>query len=250
MILSLDLSTKSKELIVDKSQLNKYKNNFLVYLLVFPNQKIYCGYSSNIEKRWSGQSQYKTQPLVYRAISKYGWENIKKYIYNTYTTKEEALNAEFQLIKQYDLINHEKGYNMVDGGGDPPHGIQFISQEGYNKMVENGKNLAKKVWSDPKKAAYTVQRMREETHKKRMLMTKEELKKSYGEHNLGRIPPNAKTILQINLKTSQIVNEYPSARQAAISLGLDPTAGSNIQRTARGIGKSAYGYGWRWKYDS
>ena len=74
-----------------------------------------------------------------------------------------------------------------------------------------------------------------------------ERKQIWGKHNLGRRPPNAKTVLQIDLQTHEILNEYSSARQAALALGLDPTAGSNIQRTARGIGKSAYGYGWRWK---
>ena len=50
-ILSLDLSTKSKEKIINIEQLNTYKNYFVVYLLIFPNKKIYCGYSSNIRKR-------------------------------------------------------------------------------------------------------------------------------------------------------------------------------------------------------
>ena len=89
--------------------------------------------------------------------------------------------------------------------------------------------------------------MKEETHKKRMLLSKEELKEKYGKHNISKIPANAKSILQIDLKTNKVLNEYPSARQAALALGLDAAAGSNIQRTARGIGKSAYGYAWRWK---
>lgn len=91
------------------------------------------------------------------------------------------------------------------------------------------------------------QRMKEETHKSRMKKTPQERKEIWGKHNLGRKPANAKSILQIDLATNKIIKEYSSARQAAIALGLDPTAGSNIQRTARGIGKSAYGYNWRWK---
>ena len=38
-ILSLDLSTKSKEKIINIEQLNTYKNYFVVYLLIFPNKK-------------------------------------------------------------------------------------------------------------------------------------------------------------------------------------------------------------------
>lgn len=246
-ILSLDLSTKSKEKIINIEQLNTYKNYFVVYLLIFPNKKIYCGYSSNIRKRWRNEKGYKDQQFVYRAIQKYGWDNIEKYIYKSFDKKEEALREEYNIIKQYNLTNPENGYNLVDGGGDPPHGLSYITEEGYKKMVLNGKRLANEVWNNPEKATYTIQRMREETHKKRMLLSKDELKEKYGKCHLGKIPSNAKTILQIDLKTKKVLNEYPSARQAAIALGLDPTAGSNIQRTARGIGKSAYGYFWRWK---
>lgn len=250
IILSLDLSTKSKEHIVDISQLDKYKDKFVVYLFIFPNNKIYCGYSSNIKKRWRNEKGYKDQPLVYRAIEKYGWNNIKKYIYKSFDNKEEALQEEYNVIKNNNLKNTSIGYNLVDGGGDPPHGLVYISEKGYQNMVINGKNLANKVWNNPEKAAYTIQRMKEETHKKRMLLSEKELKEKYGKHNIGRIPPNAKAILQIDLQTGNILNEYPSTRQAAIALGLDPTACSNIQRTAKGIGKSAYGYGWRWKNDN
>ena len=80
-----------------------------------------------------------------------------------------------------------------------------------------------------------------------MKKTIQERKEIWGKHNLGRTPHNAKPILQIDLKTNQILQQYPSAGQAALALQLDKTAGSNIQRTARGIGKTAYGYGWRWK---
>lgn len=241
-ILSLDYEEK----ILNIEQLTKYKNKYVVYLLVFPNQKIYCGYSSNIQKRWRNEKGYLNQPAISRAINKYGWENIDKYIYKSYNNAASALVMEYNIIKNYDLKNPNNGYNLVDGGGNPPHGLQYISEQGYQKMIENGKRLANEIWNNPEKANYSIQRMKEETHKKRMLLSKQELKEKYGKHNIGKTPANAKPILQIDLKTQQILNIYPSARQAAISLGLDPTAGSNIQRTARGIGKSAYGFNWRW----
>lgn len=250
VLLSLDLSTKSEELIVDISQLQKYKDKYVVYLLIFPNDKIYCGYSSNIRKRWRNEKGYRSQQLVFRAIEKYGWNNIKKYILKSFSNKEEALLTEYNTIKDNNLKNPNIGYNLVDGGGSLPHGISYISEQGYNNMVINGKRLAHEVWDNPEKAAYCIQRMREETHKKRMMLTPEELKEKYGKYNIGRTPSNAKKVLQIDLVTGEIINEYSSARQAAIALGLDKTAGSNIQRTARGIGKSAYGYGWRWKNDN
>lgn len=228
-------------------KLSDYEGKYVVYLITFPNDKKYCGYSSNLKRRWRNTEEYKSQPVVYRAIQKYGWDTLKKEVLYIFDNAEAALKQEAICIEEMDLLNPEKGYNLVPGGGQPPHGLQYISLEGYKKMQENGKRLAKEIWEDPEKAAYSIQRMREETHKKRMLLSKEELKEKYGRHNIGKIPPNAKPILQIDLNTNLVLNEFPSARQAAAALGLNKSASSNISRTANGIGKSAYGYGWRWK---
>lgn len=80
-------------------------------------------------------------------------------------------------------------------------------------------------------------------------MTVEQRKERYGKHNIGNLPPNAKTICQLNLKTKEIIAEYPSARQAAEALG-DVTYRANIARTANGKGKSAYGFAWKWKEEN
>lgn len=227
--------------------LEQYNGKYVVYLITFPNNKKYCGYSSNIKRRWRNENEYNKQLVVYRAIKKYGWNNLKKEILYVFDNAADALKQEAICIQEMDLLNKEKGYNVVPGGGDPPHGLQYVSEEGYKKMQENGKRLAQEVWGNPENAEYAKQRMKEEIHKKRMLLSKEELKEKYGKHNIGKMPPNAKTILQIDLETNEIINEYPSSRQAALALGLNKGASSNIRRTANGQGKTAYGYKWRWK---
>ena len=235
---------KDSKLIREKIELKEYDHKFVVYLLVFPNEKIYCGYSSNIKRRWQGAYEYRTQ-LVYKAIEKYGWKNIKKYIYFSSDNKEEALQKEKEVISELDLLNPKNGYNNVEGGNDPPHGLQYVSEEGYKRMQENGKRLAQEVWSNPEKAAYVIQRMREETHKKRMEMTPEQRKKSFGEHNIGNKAPNAKKIYQIDKDTDAIIAEYESSRFAAKALGNENYS-SNIRLVACGKRKTAYGYKWRW----
>ena len=117
-ILSLDLSTKSEKQIINKEQLDQYKNKFVVYLLIFPNNKIYCGYSSNIKRRWRSEEEYKNQ-LVYKAIKKYKWKNIKKYIYKSFNNKQDALQLEYNIIKKYNLQNQNIGYNIANGGRRP-----------------------------------------------------------------------------------------------------------------------------------
>ena len=69
-ILSLDLSTKFLYQ-PGVNSLQQFQGLHVVYLIVFPNNKMYCGYSSNISQRWNhGISAYKSCNLVYRAFQK------------------------------------------------------------------------------------------------------------------------------------------------------------------------------------
>lgn len=54
------------------------KNNYTVYVHITPNNKRYVGITSTkVEKRWVNGNGYKSQKYFYRAIEKYGWDNIQ-----------------------------------------------------------------------------------------------------------------------------------------------------------------------------
>ena len=90
---------------------------YTIYCHVFPNGKRYIGITKTaLEKRWQEGEGYKTCPLVYRAIQKYGWDNVQHETLGTADTKEEAENNERHYIKAYDTCNPEKGYNILPGG--------------------------------------------------------------------------------------------------------------------------------------
>lgn len=91
---------------------------YSVYIHTFPNGKVYIGITArNPIKRWGYNGQaYRYQPLVYSAILKYGWDNIKHEILFTNLTKAEAEQKEIELIAQYDSTNHINGYNIENGG--------------------------------------------------------------------------------------------------------------------------------------
>ncbi len=230
-ILSLDLS--------------QYDHKYVVYMLTFPNGKKYCGYSSNIKRRWRSKKEYNQQKLVYRAIQKYGWDNIKKEIIYCFNNSEDALLKEKEIIEKLNLLNPNNGYNAVPGGGTPPHGKQYLSPEGLKKLQENGKKLANLVWNDPEKRAYVIQRMKEADKAAAAKMTSEERKIRYG-HNIGKTPPNAKPIYQLDITTNKILNKYSSACEAARVLNLKQECSANIRAVANGKKHSAYGYKWRW----
>ena len=107
------------------------------YLHIFPNQKIYVGTTQQerVERRWgSGGSGYKSQPLIWNAICKYGWENVRHKVIKC-ETPEEMWEKEKELIKEYDTTNHEHGYNLSIGGEKSAVGYKH-TEEYKKKMRE------------------------------------------------------------------------------------------------------------------
>jgi hypothetical protein len=102
--------------------INKNNKKFCVYEHLFPNGKRYIGITSkNPEARWENGNGYhqKTQPVMYNAIRKYGWENIKHNILFDNLTEEEAKEKEKELIQEYNTFIYAEnpmGYNMTLGG--------------------------------------------------------------------------------------------------------------------------------------
>ena len=90
---------------------------YSVYCLLFPNGKMYIGITSKTpEERWHNGHGYHHSQVMTRAIKKYGWNNVEKEVLLSGLTKEEAIVIEIGLIKQYQLTNHDHGYNTSIGG--------------------------------------------------------------------------------------------------------------------------------------
>ena len=82
------------------------------------NSKVYIGITSRTpEERWgSNGCNYKSSPYFYNAIQKYGWNNFEHNILYTNLTKEEACKKEQELIKSFNSMDREFGYNSTSGG--------------------------------------------------------------------------------------------------------------------------------------
>ena len=88
-----------------------------VYKHKAPNEKIYIGITSqDPERRWQNGYGYATQQLFWRAIQKYGWENIQHEILEENLTKEEAFQKEKYYIDIFKSNQREYGYNVTSGG--------------------------------------------------------------------------------------------------------------------------------------
>ncbi len=119
------------------------KNNYTVYMHIFPNNKVYIGITKmNIKKRWLNGKGYKTSKKLNYAIQKYGWENVNHKILYEDLTKEEAEQKEIELIAQYHSTNDKYGYNIEKGGNHQGK----MSNETKEKLsiIMKGKNVGSK----------------------------------------------------------------------------------------------------------
>ena len=90
---------------------------YTVYMHQFPNGKVYIGITSlRTCERWCGGHGYSGQPLMWKAIQKYGWKNIDHIILADGLTKEEAEAMEIAEIKKHKSNRRGYGYNVDNGG--------------------------------------------------------------------------------------------------------------------------------------
>lgn len=91
-------------------------NNYKLYVHITPNGKRYYGITKQKPKRrWNNGYGYKDQ-YFYRAINKYGWENITHEILADRLTEYAAKELEQYMIQWYNTANPKYGYNISLGG--------------------------------------------------------------------------------------------------------------------------------------
>lgn len=87
------------------------RDNYKVYVLLFPNKKVYVGSCYAVFKRWANGKGYQENKELNDAIEKYGWNNIKKYIIYSGLTYKEAQEKETETIVIYKSYMEDYGYN-------------------------------------------------------------------------------------------------------------------------------------------
>lgn len=214
---------------------------YKIYLFTFPNGKKYCGYTSqeNIQNRWRGGAGYKKCPLVWRAIQKYGWDNIKKEIIFSFPTVEQALKKEQEIIQKYQLTDSNYGYNLDVGG--KPGGSSHLTEQGKRNISQAHKLL----WQDPSYRKKMSQAFKKVPHKPHSEATKQKISAA----KMGNVPSNRVAVLQLDKNSLNVIAQYESATAAAIAVGADETGCSNILNVCKNKRKSAYGYTWRFYHN-
>lgn len=104
---------------------------FIVYCHTLKSDgRKYIGITGqNPKKRWNYGNGYTS--YFRNAIKKYGWNNFEHTILFEDLTEQEAIQKEIELIKELDLTDREKGFNLCYGG------------QGTNGYVFNEKDIEK-----------------------------------------------------------------------------------------------------------
>ena len=126
--------------------LNNMKN-ISIYMLEFPNNKVYIGQTNNFSRR---MSYYKNIDIkysnryLYNAIKKYEWNNIKREILLD-CNAECSDFFERAFISGYNSTDKQFGYNLDSGGNKN----KIMSDESRQKMRDI--NLGKKKSDEVKR---------------------------------------------------------------------------------------------------
>ena len=123
-------------------------DDYTVYVHITPNNKLYFGITHlKPEHRWLSQGQgYKRCTLFWRAIEKYGWDNIQHIILISGVSKEIACESEKYLIAKYKSNVAEFGYNNSAGGesGSFGHHLTAEHREKISK-ANKGRHLSEET---------------------------------------------------------------------------------------------------------
>ena len=156
------------------------ENNYTVYMHISPSGKRYIGITSvSPKKRWQNGFGYKGQ-VFYKAIEKYGWDNIEHIIIETNLSQDEACRLEIDLIKQYKTTDSNYGYNVSLGGDKTTLGYHHTNETKI-KMSQKAKE---RFLDKTKHPCYGIHRYGEDSSmfgKKHSKETKEKISKNHAD---------------------------------------------------------------------
>ena len=159
---------------------------YIVYCHTFPNGKRYIGITKQEpNRRWRNGNGYIGQ-VVYEAIVKYGWDNIKHEILLKDLTQEQAEAKERELIKVLETDRHKNGYNVEEGGK-----VTSLSQEAKDNLSRKRKDYYKTHthWNKGKHHSKETREKIGKANKGKKLNLSDEQKKALSERRKGKNNP-------------------------------------------------------------
>lgn len=242
---------------------NQEKNDlrYTVYKHTTPSGKVYVGLTQqDPEQRWRHGKGYKANQPFFKAIQKYGWDNIKHEIIATGISHDDAQALERKLIKELKATDKKYGYNVCFGGEDGWVGVHHteeakrkmslarLGKPGHNKGYKMSDETKRKL-SENHKGKYHGKPVKPKPPKRPLhgFHISEAHKKSISKANTGRFRSDQ---VRENMSKAQIKTKKPvrcidldmvfeSETAAMKYFGIDKTLiGRNCkgkQKTAKGL---------------
>jgi len=208
------------------------KQNYILYMHIFPNNKKYIGITKRkVEERWINGNGYKKQKIVYNAIKKYGWENIKHIIILNNLSFKNACKKEIEYIQKYNTTNIEFGYNNSIGGEKSALGFKH-SEEEKQKIKEHNA----KYWKNKHRGSQFMSEIAKGNKNRKGK------KHSENSKQLNREKHSIK-VIQFDLQ-GNFIKEWNSIKEAENSYKLPRGSISKVCKNKR---KTTGGYKWEYK---
>lgn len=190
------------------------------------------------EKRWGiNGCNYKSSPHFYSAIQKYGWNNFEHNILYTGLTKEMAYLKEQELIKKFNSMDRNFGYNSTSGGD-----VFVMNDETKQKISQalmgNQNNLGHPCSEEKKEKISSAQKGRKFTEQH-----KQKLSEAAKNRHIPCSEEKKKIIKEKSHKKPVYCEEldkiFESVQECSRQLGIPAT---NISKLCKGRGKTLKGY--------
>lgn len=230
-----------------------YKNNvYTVYMHVFPNDKVYIGITcKDVNRRWNTDgSGYKNQIKMWRAIQKYGWDNIEHIIIAKNINIESAVHMEQELIELYDSTNKKHGYNTSLGGW--AHSNEVKEKISSGNLGKKHTEEAKKKMSESRKGVPKTEEWKRKIGQAHLgIKHTDEARKRMSEIAKNRVYDSTNdrrniAVVQLNLETKEFINEYRSVKEASRQT---ETKAGHISECCKNKRRQEGGFSWMYKSD-
>jgi group I intron endonuclease len=205
-------------------------NKMIVYKATSPSGKIYIGITKkSLEERIKSHfydSKKNSKRYFYKAINKYGIENIKFEIIDTAYSWEELCIKEKYYIDKYQSNNKIFGYNCTNGG-------EGVSGRKVSNKTKQKMSISRKKYCTNNKIVLN------KDQKNKISNQKIELYKNADVRNDMAINHGSAPFLVYNAKTNEFIGEWINRRQCIRDLNIK---GNHIAACLSGKRKSCGGY--------
>lgn len=224
--------------------------NYKVYVHIFPNDKLYIGQTKQVPKLRYGKNGngYKKCEVIWNAIQKYGWDNIKHVILFEGLSHEVANIIETELIKKYHTNDNRYGYNVADGGHRKHKSLKIYKYSlngNYITSYDNISCLSEIEGYSYGGVSYAILR---EDDLKQDFSYKSYYNYLWSYCKVDKVPPyknnTERTVYCYDMNTGEYIRSFKSLSCAARELNLQIP---NIRISCNRDNCTAGGYIWRYE---